>query len=101
MNQSITDPTVNSAASSTVKSESTIVFTDNAANKVAQLIAEEGNDNLKLRVFISGGGCSGFQYGFTFDEKVSEGDTLVENVGVRSEERRVGKECRSRWSPYH
>ncbi len=82
MNQSVTDPTVNSAASSTVKSESTIVFTDNAANKVAQLIAEEGNDNLKLRVFISGGGCSGFQYGFTFDEKVSEGDTLVENVGV-------------------
>ena len=59
-----------------------LVFTDNAANKVKQLIEEEGNDALKLRVFISGGGCSGFQYGFTFDEAVNEGDTEVENKGV-------------------
>lgn len=59
-----------------------LVFTNNAANKVKNLIAEEGNDNLKLRVFISGGGCSGFQYGFTFDENQQEGDTTVVNDGV-------------------
>ncbi|MCK4842103.1 MAG: iron-sulfur cluster insertion protein ErpA [Methylococcales bacterium] len=59
-----------------------IIFTDNAAEKVATLITEEGNDNLKLRVYISGGGCSGFQYGFTFDEEVNEDDTQVENGGV-------------------
>jgi len=78
MNQTVTDPVADSATIPV----STIVFTDNAAKKVATLIAEEGNDNLKLRVFISGGGCSGFQYGFTFDEKVSEDDTQVENAGV-------------------
>ncbi|MGZ5575678.1 MAG: iron-sulfur cluster biosynthesis family protein, partial [Methylobacter sp.] len=59
-----------------------IVFTDSAASKVGELIAEEGNDNLKLRVYVSGGGCSGFQYGFTFDEEVNEDDTCVENGGV-------------------
>lgn len=59
-----------------------IVFTDSAAQKVGALIEEEGNDNLKLRVYISGGGCSGFQYGFTFDEEVNEDDTKVENDGV-------------------
>ncbi len=59
-----------------------IIFTDSAAEKVGALIAEEGNDNLKLRVYISGGGCSGFQYGFTFDEEVNEDDTIVENGGV-------------------
>jgi len=59
-----------------------MVFTDSAASKVKQLIAEEGNPNLKLRVFVTGGGCSGFQYGFTFDEEVQEGDTSVENDGV-------------------
>ncbi len=59
-----------------------IVFTDSAASKVGELIAEEGNDNLKLRVYVSGGGCSGFQYGFTFDEEVNEDDTRVENAGV-------------------
>lgn len=59
-----------------------LVFTNNAANKVKTLIAEEGNDKLKLRVFISGGGCSGFQYGFTFDENQQEGDTTVVNDGV-------------------
>ncbi|HID49604.1 MAG TPA: iron-sulfur cluster insertion protein ErpA [Chromatiales bacterium] len=57
-------------------------FTDNAARKVRQLIEEEGNENLKLRVFVTGGGCSGFQYGFTFDENEQEGDTRVENGGV-------------------
>lgn len=59
-----------------------IVFTDSAASKVGELIAEEGNDNLKLRVYVSGGGCSGFQYGFTFDEEVNEDDTCVEKSGV-------------------
>ncbi len=60
----------------------TLVFTDAAANKVQQLIDEEKNDNLKLRVFVSGGGCSGFQYGFTFDENLQDGDTSVVNSGV-------------------
>ena len=59
-----------------------IVFTDAAASKVGELIREEANPNLMLRVFISGGGCSGFQYGFTFDESVEEGDSQVENQGV-------------------
>jgi iron-sulfur cluster insertion protein len=59
-----------------------ILFTDAAATKVKELIAEENNDQLKLRVFISGGGCSGFQYGFTFDETVQEGDTQVDKAGV-------------------
>jgi iron-sulfur cluster insertion protein len=57
-------------------------FTDAAAAKVAELLKEEKNPALKLRVFISGGGCSGFQYGFTFDESVEEGDTRIENGGV-------------------
>ncbi len=60
-----------------------LVFTDAAAGKVGELIREEANPNLKLRVFVSGGGCSGFQYGFTFDEKVEEGDFCVENAGVQ------------------
>lgn len=59
-----------------------VVFTDAAADKVSQLIAEESNPGLKLRVFISGGGCSGFQYGFTFDEQIEDGDSQVENRGV-------------------
>ena len=59
-----------------------LVFTDSAANKVKDLIAEEGNPDLKLRVFVSGGGCSGFQYGFTFDEEVAEDDTALEKNGV-------------------
>ena len=61
---------------------SSIVFTDSAANKVSELIKEEANDSLKLRVFISGGGCSGFQYGFTFDETIEEGDSQIQNLGV-------------------
>ena len=59
-----------------------VVFTDAAAHKVGELIKEEQNDELKLRVFISGGGCSGFQYGFTFDEKIEDGDSEVVNLGV-------------------
>jgi iron-sulfur cluster insertion protein len=57
-------------------------FTDTAADKVQSLITEEGNNQLKLRVFVTGGGCSGFQYGFSFDEEVNEDDTLVENKGA-------------------
>lgn len=61
---------------------SPLVFTDNAAVKVKQLIEEEGSPDLKLRVFVTGGGCSGFQYGFTFDEVTNEDDTLIEKNGV-------------------
>ncbi len=60
-----------------------LVFTDNAASKVKQLIEEEGNADLKLRVFVSGGGCSGFQYGFTFDEVTNEDDTVLDKNGVQ------------------
>lgn len=60
-----------------------IIFTDSAAQKVADLIAEEGNPELKLRVFVQGGGCSGFQYGFTFDEVVNEDDTTMSKNGVQ------------------
>ncbi|HFC92227.1 MAG TPA: iron-sulfur cluster insertion protein ErpA [Leucothrix mucor] len=63
-------------------SDAPLNFTDAAAEKVKGLIEEEQNDNLKLRVFVSGGGCSGFQYGFTFDEDINEGDTTVVNDGV-------------------
>ena len=63
--------------------EQPLVFTDAAATKVKGLIEEEENPNLMLRVFISGGGCSGFQYGFTFDESFNDGDTMVENCGVK------------------
>lgn len=59
-----------------------IKFTDNAALKVKTLIEEEGNFNLKLRVYITGGGCSGFQYGFTFDEITRADDTRIQNQGV-------------------
>ncbi|MDO8350875.1 MAG: iron-sulfur cluster insertion protein ErpA [Gallionella sp.] len=60
-----------------------LLFTDSAADKVKQLIEEEGNAELKLRVFVSGGGCSGFQYGFTFDEIVNEDDTVLTKNGVQ------------------
>jgi iron-sulfur cluster insertion protein len=59
-----------------------LVFSDSAADKVRQLIEEEGNPDLKLRVFVTGGGCSGFQYGFTFDESVAEDDTTMQKGGV-------------------
>jgi iron-sulfur cluster insertion protein len=60
-----------------------LVFTDAAANKVAALIEGEGNPRLMLRVFVQGGGCSGLQYGFEFDEQLQEGDTCIENHGVK------------------
>ena len=59
-----------------------LVFTDSAAGKVKELVDEEGNPDLKLRVFVQGGGCSGFQYGFTFDEVVNEDDTQMAKNGV-------------------
>src|ERR1700755_3402992 len=59
-----------------------LVFTDSAAAKVKELVDEEGNPELKLRVFVQGGGCSGFQYGFTFDENFEDGDIRVDNQGV-------------------
>lgn len=59
-----------------------LTFTDAAANKVKTLVEEEENSNLKLRVYITGGGCSGFQYGFTFDEKTNEDDIMIEKNGV-------------------
>jgi iron-sulfur cluster insertion protein len=61
---------------------SPLLFTESAALKVRELIEEEGTPDLKLRVFVSGGGCSGFQYGFTFDEEVNDDDTTVEKNGV-------------------
>jgi iron-sulfur cluster insertion protein len=60
-----------------------LVFTDSAARKVSSLIEGEGNSSLMLRVFVQGGGCSGLQYGFEFDEQMQDGDTMVENLGVK------------------
>ncbi len=60
-----------------------VTFTENAARKVKALIEEEGNPELKLRVYITGGGCSGFQYGFKFAEELEEGDVTVERDGVQ------------------
>ncbi|HBT32318.1 MAG TPA: iron-sulfur cluster insertion protein ErpA [Pusillimonas sp.] len=60
-----------------------LLFTDAAAAKVKDLLAEEGNPELKLRVFVQGGGCSGFQYGFTFDEVINEDDTAIDKEGVQ------------------
>ena len=73
-----------SAVAETIQTEmpAPLVFTDSAAAKVAELVAEEGNPELKLRVFVQGGGCSGFQYGFTFDEVVNEDDTEMSKNGV-------------------
>jgi iron-sulfur cluster insertion protein len=64
------------------QTDDVLVFTDSAAAKVRELIEEEGNPALKLRVFVTGGGCSGFQYGFTFDEEVAEDDAVIEKGGV-------------------
>jgi iron-sulfur cluster insertion protein len=63
--------------------EAPLLFTDAAARKVGELIAGEGNPNLMLRVFVQGGGCSGLQYGFEFDEQIQDGDTCVEKQGVK------------------
>ncbi|MDR2924758.1 MAG: iron-sulfur cluster insertion protein ErpA [Azoarcus sp.] len=65
-----------------IDTQNFLVFTDSAVGKVRELIEEEGNSALKLRVFVSGGGCSGFQYGFTFDEEANEDDVSFEKGGV-------------------
>ncbi len=65
-----------------VSAEPEVIFTQAAAGKVHELLLEENNPALKLRVFVTGGGCSGFKYGFTFDENLEEGDLAVENGGV-------------------
>ncbi|MGH1372350.1 MAG: iron-sulfur cluster insertion protein ErpA [Cellvibrionaceae bacterium] len=59
-----------------------ILVSDSAADKVRSLVEEEANEDLKLRVFVTGGGCSGFQYGFTFDELVSDDDAIIEKDGI-------------------
>jgi iron-sulfur cluster insertion protein len=59
-----------------------MIFSDAAAGKVRRLIQEEKNPDLKLRIYVTGGGCSGFQYGFSFDETVNDGDIVVDNAGV-------------------
>ncbi|AFQ49240.1 MULTISPECIES: iron-sulfur cluster insertion protein ErpA [Burkholderia] len=74
---------VTESAATTTDMPLPFVFTDAAADKVKQLIDEEGNPDLKLRVFVQGGGCSGFQYGFTFDEEVNEDDTVMNKNGVQ------------------
>ncbi|MPV67966.1 MULTISPECIES: iron-sulfur cluster insertion protein ErpA [Burkholderia] len=74
---------VTESAATTAEMPLPFVFTDAAADKVKQLIDEEGNPDLKLRVFVQGGGCSGFQYGFTFDEEVNEDDTVMDKNGVQ------------------
>jgi iron-sulfur cluster insertion protein len=61
----------------TVETALPIEFSDSAAAKVKELVSEEENPELKLRVYVTGGGCSGFQYGFTFDEKINEGDLTI------------------------
>ena len=71
----VAENTTNSAVE--IAMPTPLVFTDNAAKKVKELIDEEGSPDLKLRVFVSGGGCSGFQYGFTFEEEVNDDDTQV------------------------
>jgi len=66
-----------------VTDEADIIFSDSAASRVAQLIKEEKNSELRLRVYITGGGCSGFSYGFAFDETINEGDSSVYKNGVQ------------------
>ena len=65
------------------ENQQVIVFTDAAACKVKELIDEEENPKLNLRIYIIGGGCSGFQYGFTFDETINTDDVVVEKIGVK------------------
>lgn len=64
------------------QADAPLLFTEAAARKVRELIEEEGNPGLKLRVYISGGGCSGFQYGFSFDDQAAEDDLVLQRDGV-------------------
>jgi iron-sulfur cluster insertion protein len=76
-----------------------LIFTAQAAAKVWELIEEEGNFNLKLRVYVTGGGCSGFQYGFTFDEAVNADDTVISKSVSAEEEDEEGEEGEGTGSP--
>lgn len=76
------DIQINFAPKPKVIEGATVIFTESAANKVKLLVAEENNPNLKLRVSVDGGGCSGFQYGFAFDENVGDDDTVIEKDGA-------------------
>ena len=74
--------TIEAAADSAIPEQAPIIFTTNAAGKVSEMLVEEGDANLKLRVYVTGGGCSGFQYSFAFDDQVAEDDLAVEKEGV-------------------
>jgi len=74
--------TIEAAVGSAVPELAPIIFTTNAAGKVSEMLVEEGDANLKLRVYVTGGGCSGFQYSFAFDDQVAEDDLAVEKEGV-------------------
>jgi len=76
------DIQINFAPKPKVIEGATVGFTESAANKVKALVEEEKNPNLKLRVSVDGGGCSGFQYGFAFDENINDDDTVIEKNGA-------------------
>ena len=76
------DIQINFAPKPKVIEGATVLFTESAANKVKVLVEEEKNPNLKLRVSVDGGGCSGFQYGFAFDENIGDDDTVIEKNGA-------------------
>ena len=78
-----------------------INISDSARDRLVHLLDGEGGENSFVRVGVESGGCSGLSYKLDFDNTTNEDDELIDNNGIRSEERRVGKECRSRWSPYH
>lgn len=78
----MSDTSTMEATGSTVPEHAPIIFTTNAAGKVSEMLVEEGDANLKLRVYVTGGGCSGFQYSFAFDDQVAEDDLAVEKEGV-------------------
>lgn len=78
-------PTQNLPSETSLSEMQPIVMTENAANKIGELITEEGNFQLKLRVFITGGGCSGFQYGFSFDETTHDDDTVITKTIVKED----------------
>lgn len=74
--------TMEATAESAVPDQAPIIFTTNAAGKVSEMLVEEGDANMKLRVYVTGGGCSGFQYSFAFDDQVAEDDLALEKEGV-------------------
>ncbi len=78
----MSDTSTMEAAGSAVPELVPIIFTTNAAGKVSEMLVEEGDANLKLRVYVTGGGCSGFQYSFAFDDQMAEDDLAVEKEGV-------------------